>query len=125
MENVKNETVAEATEPKQTKKRTTKKVVAETATTEEVKQPAKPKTPRKKKEVPDATVVLKPLTPKERAFEELKELGKKITLFEHFINNSSQVATMPRKQVSLLLKQLKYMRKYYSVLNKRLSIWQD
>lgn len=61
---------------------------------------------------------------KNRVFEEKKELEDKLLKLNNFITINPRFKDLPKKMRRLLLKQQKYMYKYFLVLKKRLKIWE-
>ena len=62
---------------------------------------------------------------KNRVFEEKKELEDKLLKLTNFITINPRFKYLPNKMRSLLLKQQKYMYKYFLVLKERLKIWEE
>lgn len=62
---------------------------------------------------------------KNRVFEEKKELEDKLLKLTNFITINPRFKYLPKKMRSLLLKQQKYMYKYFLVLKERLKIWEE
>lgn len=62
---------------------------------------------------------------KNRVFEDKKELEDKLLKLTNFITINPRFKYLPKKMRSLLLKQQKYMYKYFLVLKERLKIWEE